>query len=103
MEQQWFEKLTPVVDGSMLHMGNESSAPICGIGMVNLEFIYGMFVKLYDVILVHDMCKNFVSGTSLNFLVYVEHSKAYRFYVMEYNDWVSVHIVTESLDAMFNK
>nr|KAJ0203629.1 hypothetical protein LSAT_V11C500229240 [Lactuca sativa] len=37
------------------------------------------------------------------FIRYVEHSKAYRFYVLESNDSVSVNTVIESIDAIFDE
>ena len=37
------------------------------------------------------------------FIRYVEHSKAYRFYVLESNDSVSVNTVIESRDAIFDE
>nr|KAJ0209305.1 hypothetical protein LSAT_V11C400216660 [Lactuca sativa] len=37
------------------------------------------------------------------FIGYVEHSKAYRFYVLESNDYVFVNIVIESRDAIFDE
>ncbi|GJV71769.1 hypothetical protein Tco_1491764 [Tanacetum coccineum] len=35
--------------------------------------------------------------------VYVEHSKAFRFYVIESNDLVSINFIIESRDAIFNE
>lgn len=69
-DQHWFDKLTSVADDSMLHMGNDPSALIRGIGVINLEFTYGEFFKLYDAILLLNMRKNLVSCTSLNCLEY---------------------------------
>jgi len=37
------------------------------------------------------------------FIGYAEHSKAYRFYVIEPNDSVAVHTVIESRDAIFDE
>ncbi|GKB97450.1 zinc finger, CCHC-type containing protein [Tanacetum coccineum] len=36
------------------------------------------------------------------FVGYVEHSKAYKFYVIEPNDFVSINIIIESRDAIFD-
>nr|KAJ0203953.1 hypothetical protein LSAT_V11C500280410 [Lactuca sativa] len=42
-------------------------------------------------------------GTDCIFIGYDEHSKAYRFYVLESNDYVSVNIVIESRDAIIDE
>ncbi|GJX67112.1 zinc finger, CCHC-type containing protein [Tanacetum coccineum] len=42
-------------------------------------------------------------GIDCIFVGYVEHSKAYRFYVIEPNDSVSINSIIESRDAIFNE
>ncbi|GKC75252.1 zinc finger, CCHC-type containing protein [Tanacetum coccineum] len=42
-------------------------------------------------------------GIDCNFVGYVEHSKAYRFYVIEPNDNVSINSIIESRDAIFDE
>nr|GEV83274.1 zinc finger, CCHC-type [Tanacetum cinerariifolium] len=42
-------------------------------------------------------------GIDCIFIGYVEHSKPYRFYVIEPNDFISVNSVIESRDAIFDK
>ncbi|GJZ81426.1 zinc finger, CCHC-type containing protein [Tanacetum coccineum] len=42
-------------------------------------------------------------GIDCIFIGYAEHSKAYRFYVIEPNDFVSVNSVIESRDAIFDE
>ncbi|GJY08183.1 zinc finger, CCHC-type containing protein [Tanacetum coccineum] len=42
-------------------------------------------------------------GIECIFVGYVEHSKAFRFYVIEPNDSVSINSIIESRDAIFNK
>ncbi|KAD4982105.1 hypothetical protein E3N88_18776 [Mikania micrantha] len=42
-------------------------------------------------------------GIDCIFIGYAEHSKAYRFYVIEPNDYVSVNTVVESRDAIFDE
>nr|KAJ0220909.1 hypothetical protein LSAT_V11C200072080 [Lactuca sativa] len=42
-------------------------------------------------------------GIDCIFIGYVEHSKAYRFYVLESNESVSVNTVIESRDAIFDE
>ena len=42
-------------------------------------------------------------GIDCIFIGYAEHSKAYRFYVIEPNDSVAVHTVIKSRDAIFDE
>ncbi|GJZ31084.1 zinc finger, CCHC-type containing protein [Tanacetum coccineum] len=42
-------------------------------------------------------------GIDCIFVGYAEHSKAYRFYVIEPNDYVSINTVIESRDAIFDE
>ncbi|GJR19624.1 hypothetical protein Tco_0968151 [Tanacetum coccineum] len=43
------------------------------------------------------------NGIDCIFVGYVEHSKAYRFYIIEPNDSVSINSIIESRDAIFDK
>ncbi|CAH9100792.1 unnamed protein product, partial [Cuscuta europaea] len=60
-DRRWFEKLTPVDDGSTVMMGDKSSQPICGFGVVSLTFTSGRAIKLSDVLFVPRLSKNLVS------------------------------------------
>ena len=42
-------------------------------------------------------------STDCIFIGYTEHSKVYRFYVIEPNDSVAVHTIIESRDAIFDE
>ncbi|GJZ16905.1 zinc finger, CCHC-type containing protein [Tanacetum coccineum] len=42
-------------------------------------------------------------GIDCIFVGYAEHSKAYRFYVIEPNDYVSINTIIESIDAIFDE
>ncbi|XP_056842277.1 uncharacterized protein LOC130495144 [Raphanus sativus] len=48
-DREWFTTYEQVQDGSVLHMGNESTAPILGHGKVVLEFSSGktLISKMY--------------------------------------------------------
>ncbi|KAG7547628.1 Zinc finger CCHC-type [Arabidopsis suecica] len=65
-DRGWFKTYEPVQDGSVLYMGNESTAPILGRGKVVLEFSSGKTLDLNDVIHVPGIRKNLVSGSVLN-------------------------------------
>ena len=42
-------------------------------------------------------------GVECIFTGYAEHSKACRFYVIEQNDYISIHSIIESRDAIFDE
>ncbi|KAL0453982.1 UNVERIFIED_CONTAM: Retrovirus-related Pol polyprotein from transposon TNT 1-94 [Sesamum latifolium] len=65
-DRGWFKVFQPVDDGFVLHMGNESSAPIVGVGSVVLEFTFGKTINLSNVLYVPRLRKNLVSGSVLN-------------------------------------
>ncbi|GJS95121.1 zinc finger, CCHC-type containing protein [Tanacetum coccineum] len=62
----WFDTFHPVQDGSVLHMGDESTKPILGHGNVVLEFSSGKTITLVNVVYVPGLRKNLLSGPVLN-------------------------------------
>ncbi|KAL0325284.1 UNVERIFIED_CONTAM: hypothetical protein Sradi_5097700 [Sesamum radiatum] len=58
----WFKVFQPMDDGSILHMENELSAPIVGVGSVVLEFTSRKIINLSNVLYVPKLRKNLVSG-----------------------------------------
>nr|GEW10476.1 zinc finger, CCHC-type [Tanacetum cinerariifolium] len=75
----WFKTYELLNDGSILHMGNESTSLIHGRGYVDLRGIECIFVG------------------------YAEHSKPLKFYVIEPNDSVAINSIIESKDAIFDE
>ncbi|KAL0325009.1 UNVERIFIED_CONTAM: Retrovirus-related Pol polyprotein from transposon TNT 1-94 [Sesamum radiatum] len=65
-DRGWFKVFQPVDDGLVLHMGNESSAPIFGVGSVGSEFTSGKTISLSNVLYVPKLRKNLVFGSVLN-------------------------------------
>ncbi|CAM8886430.1 unnamed protein product [Rhodiola kirilowii] len=61
-----FKSFAATSEGRVLHMGDESTAPILGLGRVELEFSSGKIVVLCNVLFVPNIRKNIVSGTVLN-------------------------------------
>ncbi|GKD35572.1 hypothetical protein Tco_1251081, partial [Tanacetum coccineum] len=97
----WFDTFHPVEDGSVLHMGDKSIKPILGHENVVTEFVWGCRAV---VRLPEPKKKNLgENGIDCVFIGYVEHSKAYRFYVIEPNDSVSVNSDIKSRDAIFDE
>ena len=65
-DKSCFKNYEPVEDGSVLYMGNSSTAAIKGKGTVDLEFTSGKCLTLTDVYHVPEVRKNLVSGSLLN-------------------------------------
>ena len=62
----WFKTYESLDDGSILHMGNESTALVHGRGCVDLKFSSGKIVLLFNVLHVPNIRKNLVSSSILN-------------------------------------
>ncbi|GJZ72808.1 zinc finger, CCHC-type containing protein [Tanacetum coccineum] len=62
----WFKTYKSVNNGSVLHMGNESTALVHGRGYVDLRFSSGKIVSLFNVLHVPNIRKNLVSSSILN-------------------------------------
>ncbi|GKC73837.1 hypothetical protein Tco_1119720 [Tanacetum coccineum] len=62
----WFKTYESLNDGSILHMGNESTALVHGRGCVDLRFSSGNIVSLFNVLHVPNIRKNLVSSSILN-------------------------------------
>ncbi|GJX29714.1 zinc finger, CCHC-type containing protein [Tanacetum coccineum] len=62
----WFKTYESLNDGSILHMGNESTALVHGHGCVDLKFSSGKIFSLFNVLHVPNIRKNLVSSSVLN-------------------------------------
>ncbi|GKB42063.1 hypothetical protein Tco_0887005, partial [Tanacetum coccineum] len=62
----WFKTYESLNGGSILHMGNESTALVHGRGCVDLRFSSGKVVSLLNVLHVPNIRKNLVSSSVLN-------------------------------------
>ncbi|GJY89570.1 zinc finger, CCHC-type containing protein [Tanacetum coccineum] len=67
----WFETFHPVKDGSVLHMGNESTKPILGRVNVILEFSSGKTITLVNVVYVPGLRKNLMSSPVYEYNKYI--------------------------------
>nr|GEZ23153.1 zinc finger, CCHC-type [Tanacetum cinerariifolium] len=104
----WFKTFEIVEDASVLYMGDEHFAPVYGKGSVALEFSSGKTITLFNVLAVvrlPDPKQKTLGekGIDCIFVGYAEHSKAYRFYIIEPNDSVSINSIIESRDAIFEE
>ncbi|GKB84664.1 zinc finger, CCHC-type containing protein, partial [Tanacetum coccineum] len=78
--------------------------------MVNAMFSYsglsdGLWGEAMVVVRLPDTKRKTLGekGIDCIFVGYAEHSKAYRFYVIESNDFVSINIIIELRDAIFDE
>ncbi|GJS38074.1 zinc finger, CCHC-type containing protein [Tanacetum coccineum] len=62
----WFKTYESLNDGSILYMGNESTALVHGRGCVDLKFSSWKIVSLFNVLHVPNIRKNLVSSSVLN-------------------------------------
>ncbi|XP_074297772.1 uncharacterized protein LOC141628544 [Silene latifolia] len=65
-DRGWFTKYVPAKDGTIIYMGNESTAEIQGCGDVNLCLSSGKVVCLKNVLHVPSIRKNLVSSGQLS-------------------------------------
>ncbi|GKE00974.1 zinc finger, CCHC-type containing protein [Tanacetum coccineum] len=89
-------------------MGDDHFTPVHGKGSVVLEFSSGKSITLFNVLAIvrlPDPKRKTLgeNGIDCIFVGYVEHSKAYKFYVIEPNDSVSINTIIESKDAIFDE
>nr|GEU50203.1 zinc finger, CCHC-type [Tanacetum cinerariifolium] len=118
----WFKTHESLNDGSIIHMRNDLTTLVHGRGCVDLKFSSRKIVSLYNVLLgyvyfkrIQDMSKNELipafdmntekceRGIKCIFVGYAEHTKAFRFYVIEPNESVSINLIIESKDAIFDE
>ncbi|GJZ14044.1 zinc finger, CCHC-type containing protein [Tanacetum coccineum] len=89
----WFKTCEPMEDGYVLYIGDDHFAPVRGKGSV------------MAVIRFPDPKRKTLGekGIDCIFVGYAEHSNAYRFYVIEPNDSVSINTIIKSRDAIFDE
>nr|GEU67888.1 zinc finger, CCHC-type [Tanacetum cinerariifolium] len=84
----WFKTYKSLIDGSILHMGNESTALVHGHGCVDLKFSYGKIVLLFNVLHVTNIRKNLVSSSILNNCGYKQVIKSNKFVLSKHGMFV---------------
>ncbi|GJY44654.1 zinc finger, CCHC-type containing protein [Tanacetum coccineum] len=94
-DRYWFKTYESLNNGSILHIGNESTTLVHGRGSVDLRAV----VRLPDP----NLKTLGERGIECIFVRYDEHSKAFRFYVIEPNDSVLINSIIESRDAIFDE
>ena len=107
----WFKTYESLNDGSILHMGNESTALVHGRGCVDLNFSSGKIVTLFNVIHVPDIRKNLVSSSVLNNHGYKQVIESDKFILSKHgvfigfgylcNQMFRLNIVTDIVNSAF--
>ncbi|CAM8974714.1 unnamed protein product [Rhodiola kirilowii] len=65
-DKEMFMSFATTSEGRVLQMGDESTAPILGIGQVEIEFSLGKNIILVNILYVPNIRKNIISETVLN-------------------------------------
>ena len=84
----WFKTYESLDDGSILHMGNESTALVHGRGCVDLKFSSGKIVSLFNVLHVPNIRKNLVSSSILNNCGYKQVIESNKFVLSEHGVFI---------------
>ncbi|GJV18369.1 zinc finger, CCHC-type containing protein [Tanacetum coccineum] len=126
----WFKTYKLLNDGSILHMGNELTALVHGRGYVDLRFSSGKIDEALDKFKVFktkvelqqgSLIKRFRTdmgvvrlpdpklktlgerGIECIFVGYAEHSKAFRFFVIDPNESVLIKSIIKFKDVVFDE
>ncbi|GJS74173.1 zinc finger, CCHC-type containing protein [Tanacetum coccineum] len=107
----WFKTYESLNDGSILHMGNESTALVHGRGCVDLRFSSGKIVSLFNVLHVPNIRKNLVSSSVLNNCGYKQVIESNKFVLSKHgvfigfgylsNQMFKLNIVNDNIASAF--
>ncbi|GKB20874.1 zinc finger, CCHC-type containing protein [Tanacetum coccineum] len=107
----WFKTYESLNDGSILHMGNKSTALVHGRGCVDLRFSSGKVVSLLNVLHVPNIRKNLVSISILNNCGYKQVIESNRFVLSKHgvfigfgylsNHMFRLNIVSDNIGSAF--
>ncbi|GKC12228.1 zinc finger, CCHC-type containing protein [Tanacetum coccineum] len=107
----WFKTYESLNDGSILHMGNESTTLVHGRGCVDLRFSSGKVVSLLNVLHVPNIRKNLVSSSVLNNCGYKQVIESNKFVLSKHgvfigfgylsNHMFRLNIVSDNIGSAF--
>ncbi|GJW99296.1 zinc finger, CCHC-type containing protein [Tanacetum coccineum] len=107
----WFKTYESLNDGSILHMGNESTAFVHERGCVDLRFSSGKVVSLLNVLHVPNIRKNLVSSSVLNNCGYKQVIESNKFVLSKHgvfigfgylsNHMFRLNIVSDNIGSAF--
>ncbi|GJT30627.1 zinc finger, CCHC-type containing protein [Tanacetum coccineum] len=84
----WFKTYESLNDGSILHMGNESTALVHGCGYVDLKFRSRKIVSLFNVLHVPNIRKNLISSSILNNYGYKQVTESNKFVLSKHGVFI---------------
>ncbi|GJX39428.1 zinc finger, CCHC-type containing protein, partial [Tanacetum coccineum] len=84
----WFKIYESLNDGSIFHMGNESTALVHGRGCVDLRFSSGKIVSLFNYVHVPNIRKNLVSSSILNNCGYKQVTESDKFVLSKHGVFI---------------
>nr|GEW62114.1 zinc finger, CCHC-type [Tanacetum cinerariifolium] len=107
----WFKTYELLNDGSILHMGNESTALVHRRGCIDLKFSSGKIVLLFNVLHVPNIRKNLVSSSVLNKCGYKQVIESNKFVLSKHgvfigfgylsNQMFRLNIVNDNIASAF--
>ncbi|GJW21007.1 hypothetical protein Tco_0031629 [Tanacetum coccineum] len=107
----WFNTYKLLNDGSILHMGNESTALVHRRGFVDLRFSFGKIVSLFNILHVSNIRKNLVLSSILNNCGYKQVIESNKFVLSKHagligfgylsNQMFKLNIVIDTIGSTF--
>ncbi|GJU27258.1 zinc finger, CCHC-type containing protein [Tanacetum coccineum] len=107
----WFKTYESLNDGSILHMGNESTALVHGRGCVDIRFSSGKIILFFNVLHVPNIRKNLVSSSILNNCGYKQVIESNKFVLSKHgvfigfgylsNQMFRLNIVNDNIASAF--
>ncbi|GKF08425.1 zinc finger, CCHC-type containing protein, partial [Tanacetum coccineum] len=85
----WFKTYESLNNGSILHMGNESTTLVHRRGCVDLRFSFGKIVSLFNVLHVPNIRKNLFSNSILNNCGYKQGIESNKFVLFKHGVFIS--------------
>ncbi|GJR30802.1 zinc finger, CCHC-type containing protein [Tanacetum coccineum] len=96
----WFKTYESLNDGSILHMGNESTALVHGRGCVDLRFSSEKVVSLLNVLHVPNIRKNLVSSSILNNYGYKQVIESNKFVLSKHDVFISFGYLSNDMSRL---
>ncbi|GJX70819.1 zinc finger, CCHC-type containing protein [Tanacetum coccineum] len=93
----WFKTYESLNDGSILHMGNESTTLLHGRGCVDLKFSSRKIVSLFNVLHVPNIRKNLVSSSVLNNCGYKQVIESNKFVLSKHGVFIGFGYLTNQM------
>ncbi|GJZ13450.1 zinc finger, CCHC-type containing protein [Tanacetum coccineum] len=96
-DRYWFKTYESLNNGSILHMGNKSTALVHGRGCVDLKFSSGKIVSLFNVLHVPNIRKNLVSSSILNNYGYKQVIESNKFVLSKHGMFIGFSYLSNQM------